>query len=113
MSNQKDAEDNDPVIQENRILSVQVNISKALINLYRVAYDALLHHGVNWHKLKEYAQLAYAPKIEANTLEQSQSKIITMIEGCMSAIHAAVRRKGFRVLGNGGKPKDNGDNDEH
>lgn len=91
---------NDPLVQENRVLSVRVRLAQAFMGMWQVAYDALLNHGINYRTLPAYKEVTPLDAALENgvTLEQGEANILKYIERVISDIRAAIRRKAFRRL---------------
>ncbi|WP_111817257.1 hypothetical protein [Agrobacterium sp. CFBP2214] len=76
---------------------VRLTLAQMWIDLYTFGYDALLHYGVNFRDLPEYKE-----SIPDDAMHLPVSEARNTIAGWMgrlkSAINAAVRRKGFRLV---------------
>lgn len=82
---------------KDRHLAVRLSLAQAALRLWEHAYDALLHHGVNFRTLPEYHDTTYLDAARKGSVTEGQSNILRWIERLTSGIHAAVRRKAFKV----------------
>ena len=78
-------------------LGVRLTLAQAWVGFLNFAYDALLHHGVNYRSIKEYAQSTELDDAQKLPLSKARDKITLWLGRLQSAIHAAVRRKNFKV----------------
>lgn len=80
-------------------LSVRLSLAGAWISVWRKAYDALLHHGINIRSTKEWKDTALLDAaLEAKDIREGQSSILEYLRRLESGLVAAVRRKGlFKV----------------
>jgi hypothetical protein len=62
-----------------------------------VAYDALLHHGINYRDLPAYKDTTLLAEAEGLVLAEGRAKYMLWMERITNAIDAAIRRKTFRV----------------
>lgn len=76
-------------------------MANAATEMYRRAYDALLHHGINFMSLPEYKNDTLLDEADKLVIQEGRSKYLLWIERVCNGIDAAVRRKQFKVL-----PKD-------
>lgn len=76
---------------------VRLTLAQAWIGLYQYAYDALLHYGVNFRSLKEFANTSVLDEALQMPLSQARNKIVEYLGGLKNAIRAAVNRKQFKV----------------
>jgi hypothetical protein len=81
-------------------LGVRLTLAQAWVGFLHFAYDALLHHGVNYRTLKEYANSTELDDAQKLPLTAARDKIILWLGRLQSAIHAATRRKQFKVFDN-------------
>lgn len=90
-----------PLIQDNRVLSVSLSIAQAWVQFFIKAYDALLHHNINYRQLPEFKDpkgLMRGAMNDAESMEKGQSKFLEYLENLGSAIDAAIRRAGFKKV---------------
>lgn len=80
-------------------LSIRLQLAGAWISVWRKAYDALLHHGINVRSTKEWKETALLDAaLEAKDIREGQSSILEYLRRVESGLVAAVRRKGlFKV----------------
>lgn len=76
---------------------IRLTLAQAWIGLYQYAYDALLHYGVNFRSLKEFADTSVLDEALQMPLSQARNKIVEYLGGLKNAIRAAVNRKQFKV----------------
>ena len=81
-------------------LGVRLTLAQAWVNFLNFAYDALLYHGVNYRTLKEYANSTELDDAQKLPLTKARDKITLWLGRLQSSIHAAVRRKNFKVHDN-------------
>lgn len=81
-------------------LGVRLTLAQAWVGFLNFAYDALLHHGVNYRTLKEYSQSTELDDAQKLPLSKARDKITMWLGKLQSAIHATVRRKQFKVHDN-------------
>lgn len=86
--------------KENEQLGVRLTLAQAWVQFLQSAYDALLHHGVNYQTLKEYTESTELDDAQKLPLTAARDRIIQWLGRLQSAIHAAVRRKQFKVYDN-------------
>lgn len=96
----KKTEGEHPLVKENRILNVRIRLAQYFQTMLVTAFDALLHHGVNYRDLPEYQDSDLLDKALGNGVDvaQGESAIVKWIERVNSGIRAAIRRKQFRRL---------------
>lgn len=82
------------VREEKDIYAKRLTISQEFIKMLRDGYHALLHHGVDYTKLKEFQEPI---DITTVTTPQEQQKAMSWLMRLRSAIKAAVLRSGFTV----------------
>ncbi len=75
----------------------RLSIAYAFIDLLRTAYDALLHHGVNYQNLPEYKADSPLNDLGKYPIEEVKVRSIGWIGKVKHAIEAQVRRKNFKV----------------
>ncbi|WP_266031204.1 hypothetical protein [Brucella intermedia] len=82
--------------KEMHILGIRLTLAQAWVGFLNKGYEALLYHGVNYRTLKEYngTELDDAQKLP---ISKARDKIILWLGRMESAVHAAVRRKNFKV----------------
>lgn len=81
-------------------LSGRLTMAKALAQLWSHAYDALLHHGVNFKSLPEWKDPEPLDAIGKLPFHRGAQEYVSWMGRVQNAITAAVRRKGFKVVGN-------------
>lgn len=84
-----------PVVRENRLMAIRLHLAQAFVGMWRVAYDALLTHGVNFRTIPEYAAQEQLDVAVAKEIDEGYVAILGYIERVESGIKAAVRRKSF------------------
>jgi hypothetical protein len=85
------------VRKELHVMGVRITLAQAWIGFLHFAYDALLHHGVNYRTLKEYADSKELDDAQKMPVTEGRDKIVTWLGRLQSAINAAVRRKAFKL----------------
>lgn len=97
-------DDHDTLAGEVRELRQQVNqqeirltLAQAWINLYQYAYDALLHYGVNFRSLKEFADTAVLDEALKMPITAARQHIVEYLGRLHNAIRAAINRKQWKV----------------
>lgn len=78
-------------------LGVRLTLAQAWVGFLNFAYDALLHHGVNYRSLKEYKNSTELDDAQKLPLSKARDTITMWLGRLQSAIHAATRRKQFKV----------------
>lgn len=96
MSEQLQKELNE-VRKEVHNLGVRLTLAQAWVGFLNFAYDALLHHGINYRSLKEYNKSTELDDAQKQPLTQARDTIVGWLGRLQSAINAAVRRKSFKV----------------
>lgn len=81
-------------------LEVRLTLAHAWVGFLNFAYDALLHHGINYRSLKEYANSTELDDANKLPVTAARNKITEWLDRLKSAIHAATRRKQFVVHDN-------------
>lgn len=76
---------------------IRLTLAQAWINFYQYAYDALMHHGVNFKVLREYRDSTVLDDAQDMPLTEARNVITEYLGKVRNAIRAAVRRKGFKV----------------
>lgn len=76
---------------------VRLTLAQAWLNLYTKGYDALLYYGVNFKDLKEYKD-EFPEEAMQMPVTKARNTFIAWMGRLESAIHAAVRRKGFKLV---------------
>lgn len=92
--------DLEAVRQEVHTLGVRLTLAQAWVGFLNFAYDALLHHGVNYRSLKEYQNSTELDDAQKLPLTRARDKIVLWLGTLQSAVHAATRRKSFKVHDN-------------
>lgn len=87
----------DEVRKDVNTLGVRLTLAQAWVGFLNFAYDALLHHGVNYRSLKEYANSTELDDAQKLPLTQARDRIVHWLDRLQSAINATVRRKSFKV----------------
>ncbi|MCC5780553.1 hypothetical protein H7H48_15940 [Nitratireductor sp. B36] len=78
-------------------LGIRLTLAQAWVGFLNFAYDALLHHGINYRSLKEYKDSAELDDAQKLPVSQARDKIVGWLGRLQSAINAAARRKQFKV----------------
>lgn len=95
------------LVAENHVLGVRLSLAQAFVQFLLRAYDALLHHGVNYRSLPEYTAHEKALDDAAKMpVEEGRAHIIGWFGRMESAIAAAVRRTFMRVIPRSKDPKE-------
>jgi hypothetical protein len=76
---------------------VRLTLAQAWVNFLRFAYDALLHHEVNYKILKEVKDTRTLDEAEDLPVTAARNVIAEYLGRCQNAIKAAIRRKNFKV----------------
>ena len=83
-------------LQNEEELSIRLQLAGAWISLWRRAYDALLHHGINVRTTKEFKDTSLLDAaLEAKDIREGQGSILEYLKRVESGLNAAVRRKGL------------------
>jgi hypothetical protein len=92
-----DEHNNNPLAQEENILSVRLSLAYRYIQVLGVAYDAHLYHAINYRDLPEYKDTEWLD--EGYKLEPlaGRSLILRWLTRLEHGIEAAIRRKQFKV----------------
>ncbi|MCW2317115.1 hypothetical protein M2322_002669 [Rhodoblastus acidophilus] len=77
---------------------IRLSLAQAFIDMLLEAYDALLHHGVNYHTLPAYKDQELLDKAATLPINQAHDSFITWMGRVKNDIRAAVRRKGFHKV---------------
>jgi hypothetical protein len=91
----KDFKKDHPLVRENRLLQIRLNLAQAFIGLWRRAYDALLVHGVNVRALPEFDETAKLDAAIEGGIEHGQEGVMRYLETVEGGLKAAIRRKQF------------------
>lgn len=83
-------------------LSIRLSLASAWVSLWRKAYDALLHHGINVRSTKEFQNTELLDAaLEAKDIREGQVHVLEYLKRVESGLNAAVRRKAmFKVTPN-------------
>lgn len=84
--------------QKLTISEVRLTIAQAWGELLDYAYDQLLYHGVNYKTLPEFKDSTVLEDAQDLPITTARSKIVTWVGTLSSAITAAVRRKGMKLV---------------
>lgn len=76
----------------------RLSMSRAFVQFLLKAYDALLHHGVNYRTLPEWQDSKALDDIDKVPFDRGVEKTIVWMGRLGNALDAAVRRKGFTVV---------------
>lgn len=76
---------------------IRLMLAQKWIGLYRIAFDALRYHGINFYDLKEYKE-GYPLGAEKEHIHTSRNKFLRWFDRLESEINAAIRRKSFRQV---------------
>lgn len=80
-------------------LSIRLSLAQAWVHLWRKAFDALLHHGVNVRDTPEYKDDRLIDEAMASgNIRAGQSKYLEYLKRVGSGIDAAIHRKGFKRI---------------
>ena len=82
--------------QQLRVANVRLTMAQAFVRMLETAFDALLHHGVNYRNLPEYKDETLLDEARTLPLSAGQASYHKWMERVESAIRAAIRRKGFK-----------------
>jgi hypothetical protein len=82
------------------VMGIRLTLAQAWVGFLSFAYDALLHHGVNYRSLKDYKDSTELDDAQKMPISQARDKIVTWLGRLQSSIHAATRRKQFTVHDN-------------
>lgn len=77
---------------------IRLTLANATVRLWIAAYDALLVHGVNIRKLPEFNDTSAIDKARTLPISEGRALIVRWLGRVHSALHAATRRKGFKVI---------------
>lgn len=87
--------DNPP---EGKVQRIRLRLAQAFIDMLLVAYDALLHHGINYQSLPAYKDTTLLDEATTLPLEQAHDSFLTWMGRVKNDIKAAIRRKQFRKV---------------
>lgn len=76
---------------------VRLTLAQAWIQFFQLAYDSLLHYGVNYKSLKEVQDDTVLDEAMNMPVTRARDTIVEYLGRCTSAIRAAIRRKNFTV----------------
>ena len=82
--------------KELEVASVRLTMAQAFGQLMVKAFDALLHHGVNYRNLPEYKDEALLDEAKTLPLQRGFASYMRWMERVENGLAAAVRRKTFR-----------------
>jgi hypothetical protein len=71
---------------------------QAFAQMLERAFDALLHHGVNYRDLPEWKDHRLLDEAERLPLTRGQERYIEWIKRLESGIRAAIHRKGMKTV---------------
>lgn len=78
-----------------KVLRTRLLLSQAFIDMLLYAYDALLHHRVNYRDLGAYKDTTLLDEAQKLPLSEGQDSFITWMGRVRNDVRAAVTRKGF------------------
>lgn len=81
-----------------KVVKVRLRLAQAFIDMLQHAFDALLHHGVNYRTLPAYKDETLLEEARRLPLEQGHDSFIEWMRRVTKDINAAVRRKGLRQI---------------
>lgn len=84
--------------EENRILSIRLSLAQAFAGVLQVAYDALLHYGINFRTLPEYTNDRALDEANAMPIQEGRTRIMDWLGRVERGIAAAIRRKQFKKV---------------
>lgn len=88
-----------PLVIENKLLSTRLRLAHAFQSLVLQGYDALLHHGVNYRELPEHKDTTLLDKgLNHGDLHQGEAHVMEWIKRVGHGIVAKVRRKGIKEV---------------
>lgn len=87
--------------QDIEVIGIRLTLAQAWVGFLNFAHDTLVAHGINFKTLNEYKDSTVLDEAAKMPLTKARDKITTWIEKLHSGLHAAVRRKGFKVHDNG------------
>lgn len=97
MSNEKLAEEVENLRKKNNEVEVRLTLAQAWVGFLTHAFDALLHHGVNYRDLKEYKDTELLDDAQDLPITHARDNIVGWLGTLHNGIRAAIRRKGFKV----------------
>ena len=77
---------------------IRLSMFERWVDFWQRAYEALLHHGVNFRTLKEYRDTEILDKAAAMPPEQGRNLVVRYINNLISAVDAAARRKQLKLV---------------
>lgn len=80
------------------MLACRMLMAQAFAQMLIKAYDALLHHSINFRNLPEYKDQTLLLAAEKLVLLEGRNKYLLWIERVEHGIDAAIRRKTFRQV---------------
>ena len=86
------------LLADNKTMTVKLRLSHAFHSMMLHAYDALLHHGVNYRDLPHYQDTTLLDKGLAADIQQGEGHIMEWIKRMTSSVTAAIRRKGIKEV---------------
>lgn len=91
-------DDIDPHTAEDRIIRARLTMLQAFGHMMHEAFDAMLHHSVNYRDIPEYRDQTLLEEASKVPLTRGVDKYLAWIGKVTNGIRAAVRRKSFRKV---------------
>ena len=79
-----------------RVSNVRLMLAQVYLKMKRKAYDALLHHGINFRELRAFKDQTLLEDARNLTLARGQEAYIEWCRRVEHDIDAAITRKSFR-----------------
>jgi hypothetical protein len=83
---------------EHKVQGARLSMAQAWLQFMQQAFDALLHHGVNYRNLKEYKDDSTLTESLDLPVTKARDNIIGWLGRLTSSLNAAVRRKGMKIV---------------
>jgi hypothetical protein len=83
---------------ENRTLQVRLNLSRGFLAMMHKAYNALLHHEIDYRTLPAYMESTLLDQAMKANLLNGQVLIMDYLSRLESDIEAAIRRANMRQV---------------
>lgn len=86
----------DAIEEELRVSQTRLTMVEAFVKFLMEAFDALLHHNVNYRNLPEYSDQTLLDEAHTLPLREGALSYHRWLERMTHAVRAAIRRKHFR-----------------
>ena len=90
--------DDDAPAPSAKVGGVRLRLAQAFIDMLLTAYDALLHHGINYRTLPSYMDQTLLDEAKTLPPEKGHDSFMVWMGRVKNDIAAAIKRKGFRKV---------------